>query len=314
MAMCFASVCGDGFVDAGATPVEQCDDGNSMSGDGCSSTCTTEMAVPPTGFRLTNLDLISPRIVADIILFGCRDVTQTPVLGFSVNGALDTAIQPMSSGGDYGLHIVDVMRPLNPAAASTPTELHLDAVCNETPTPDACMADPMPDPVLSNANNQSVGNCFTPVAADVNTRVGTPATYAPTANTVSAPCFVSDEESLTVTLSGIEIPLERARVAATYSGSPATRFVSGVVIGFLSETAAADVILPMDLPVVGGDSLYEHLQAGNRSVVDSAGTTIPDACNVGGGMSEDDADMDGATRGFWFYLNFEAELITWSEP
>lgn len=34
-----APVCGDGYVNTG----EQCDDGNTMSGDGCSSTCQTEM-------------------------------------------------------------------------------------------------------------------------------------------------------------------------------------------------------------------------------------------------------------------------------
>jgi len=32
-------VCGDGFLQAG---VEQCDDGNGSSGDGCSSTCANE--------------------------------------------------------------------------------------------------------------------------------------------------------------------------------------------------------------------------------------------------------------------------------
>ncbi|MBA3465143.1 MAG: DUF4215 domain-containing protein [Deltaproteobacteria bacterium] len=35
--------CGDHFVDAG----EQCDDGNTASGDGCSATCMTEMNPPP---------------------------------------------------------------------------------------------------------------------------------------------------------------------------------------------------------------------------------------------------------------------------
>jgi len=36
-------VCGDGHVDSG----EQCDDGNTANGDGCSATCTTEMPPPP---------------------------------------------------------------------------------------------------------------------------------------------------------------------------------------------------------------------------------------------------------------------------
>jgi cysteine-rich repeat protein len=35
--------CGNGIVEAG----EQCDDGNLVSGDGCSSTCTTEVVTPP---------------------------------------------------------------------------------------------------------------------------------------------------------------------------------------------------------------------------------------------------------------------------
>ncbi|HEX5095528.1 MAG TPA: DUF4215 domain-containing protein [Acidimicrobiia bacterium] len=314
MMTCVRSRCGDGFTDPGGMPVEQCDDGNTTSGDGCSSTCMTEMAVPPTAFRVTNIDLISPRIVV-VPFIGCNDVTQTPVAGFSVNGALDTAVRPMSAGGDYNLHIVNLFRPLAPASASTPVELHLNAMCMEAPTPDSCGPDPMPDTILSNANNMSAGTCFTPVAADVNTRAGTPAAYTPTANTVSAPCFVSDEETLTISVAGIMIPLQRARVAATYSGTPTNRLVTGVVTGFLSETAAADILLPSTLPVVGGDPLYSHLQAGNRSVMNSAGMSIPDGCNVGGGTSEDDADtLPGGTRGFWFFLNFEADLITWTGP
>src|SRR5690606_38066284 len=136
--MCRASTCGDGYLDAGATPPEQCDDSNTKNGDGYSSTCQTESAIPPTKFRVTNLDLISPRIVVSVPLFGCNNVTQNALFGFSVNGELDTAIQPMSAGGDYSLHIVDVFRPLDMAAATTPMDLHFDAACMEAPTPDAC--------------------------------------------------------------------------------------------------------------------------------------------------------------------------------
>lgn len=39
------AVCGNSIVETG----EQCDDGNTVSGDGCSSTCQTEAAAPPTG-------------------------------------------------------------------------------------------------------------------------------------------------------------------------------------------------------------------------------------------------------------------------
>ena len=42
----FGGVCGDGIIDSGIG--EQCDDGNTDGGDGCSSTCQTEVA-PPSG-------------------------------------------------------------------------------------------------------------------------------------------------------------------------------------------------------------------------------------------------------------------------
>jgi hypothetical protein len=185
----------------------------------------------------------------------------------------------------------------------------------EAPTPDSCGPDAMPDIVAAMVTNLSRGTCYTPIAADVNTRAGTPAAYSPTANTVGAPCFVSDEVMITVNLSGITIPLQRARVSATYSGTPPTRLVTGVVTGFLSERAAADILLPDTLPLVGGDPLYSHLQAGNRTATNSMGMSVPDGCNVGGGTNEDDADtLSDGTRGFWFFLNYEAELVTWTGP
>jgi cysteine-rich repeat protein len=316
MMTCVRSRCGDSFIDMGAMLPEQCDDGNTMNGDGCSSTCQTEAMVMPTGFRVTSLRLISPRITAQIPLGGCQDITDNCPMVFgscasdSVNTLLATALRPMSvMMGDYSLHIVNLFRPLNPAAATTPGELHLNAACMEAPTPDSCGPDPMPDTIMASLNNQSSGTCFMPVAADVNTRAGTPATYMPTANTVSAPCFVSDPVSLTVSIGGIMIPLEDARVAATYTGTPPNRLVSGIVVGFLSEAAAVATTLPTSLPVVGGDPLYEHLQAGNRTVMGTA-----DGCNVSGGAHEDDADMNGSVSGFWFFLNFEAERITWTGP
>jgi len=41
LAGCSSSVCGNGMVESG----EQCDDGNTMSGDGCSSTCKVEATI-----------------------------------------------------------------------------------------------------------------------------------------------------------------------------------------------------------------------------------------------------------------------------
>lgn len=316
---CVASACGDGFTDAGASPPEQCDDGNTVGGDGCSSTCQTEVVVP-TGFRITSLDLISPRIVYNIPFRGCRDLTETPTDipfsgPFSVNMALQDEID------SYGLNIVNLFRPLQPSVATSPLDLHLNADCMMGSPRDTCGPDATPDVIMTTANNMSAGTCFTPVAADVNTRAGTPAMYSPTVNTVGGPCYVTSETNLSVTFdvsgSALIVPLQRARIAATYSGSPPNRLITGVVTGFITDRDAADTTVT--LPFVGTVRLYEMLQAANRSTTDSMGATVNDTtCNLNGGPMEDDGDTitsGGSTvRGFWFFLNFEADLVDWTGP
>ena len=48
--------------------------------------------------------------------------------------------------------------------------------------------------------------------------------------------------------------------------------------------------------------------------------TVASACNINeagpGNVAEDDADnvTMPATRGFWFFLNFRASLVTWTGP
>jgi len=44
--------CGDGVIQVG----EECDDGNSTSGDGCSSTCSNEGALAPPGSPVAPTD------------------------------------------------------------------------------------------------------------------------------------------------------------------------------------------------------------------------------------------------------------------
>ena len=317
-AVCGGSRCGDGYLDAGASPAETCDDGNVVSGDGCSSTCTIEAGFLPTGFRFTKLQLISPRIVI-VPFFGCADVTENKTAGFSVNASLAAAIAPTTvttSYGDvgtYSMHFVNLFRPLNPVAATTADELQMNPTCTDG-SPDSCGPAATPSLVSTTASNMAAGTCFAPVAAEVNTRAGTPVAYAPAVNTVSGPCFITAPTSITISISGIGVPLTNATIAATYTGTPTGNLVSGVVRGFLSETAAADTLLPTSLPLVGGTPLYNHLQAGNRSVPNTGGMTIADGCNMSGGANEDDADTVGGVRGFWFFLNFTAELVTWSGP
>jgi cysteine-rich repeat protein len=285
MASCVLSTCGDGYLDTGTTPAEECDDGNLVSGDGCEPDCTIT-GPGPTAFRFVTIRLRDPHFYVDAIW--CQDLTDSAFLGFSVNGALQDSID------DYTLNYLTVHRPLDLAMSTNPMDVVIDGECMAA-TPDICQVGTgMSNPTT--ANNLAAGmTCYTPDSTTLNPG------YMPP-NTVSGPCFVSDPIDLTVNVSGIPIPLSDARVAATYSGGlPPTQLVTGVISGFLSEADAMSTILPGSLPLVGGDTLYQHLAAGGAS-----GSSCEDG--------EDDRDSYMGTTGFWFYLDFTAELVDWSGP
>jgi len=286
-ATCVASRCGDGYLDMGTMPPEVCDDGNLVAGDGCEPDCTPTGGPRPTAFRINSLDLMDPHIYVSFI--GCRDVTDSPLLGFSVNGELQNSID------DYTINYITVHRPLNLAVATNPMDL-VDGTCTSAaPMPPICDIGPMGLVFPSTAHNMGVGStCFTPDPTRLNSAYSRP-------NTVTGPCFVSDPVNIVVTISGTPIPLRDAIVTATYSGGvPPNQLVSGVLTGFLTEADARAAILPASLPLVGGDSIWQHLAAARAS---------GSSCST-----RDDRDTYMGTTGFWFFLNFTATLADWVGP
>ena len=63
-----AGICGNGVVEAN----EECDDGNTVDGDGCSSTCNIEEGVIPTVSLWGLMVIILLLLTTGKILFGCR--------------------------------------------------------------------------------------------------------------------------------------------------------------------------------------------------------------------------------------------------
>ena len=85
-------------------------------------------------------------------------------------------------------------------------------------------------------------------------------------------------------------------------GTRPSRIVNGIIRGFLSEAQAQAATFDMAIPIVGGDTMYEHLAAGGAP---------GSACEGVAGFTTDDRDMLAGETGYWFYLNFEAELVNW---
>jgi cysteine-rich repeat protein len=273
-------VCGNGVVEMG----EQCDDGNTNNNDACTNTCT----FGPTAFRFNTLALRDPHVFVDFIV--CNDVTDTKLAGFSVNDAIKTAITTDGSDADALLDLSPtlVFRPLKQGnGASTSLDVYF-ADCTSPLATTSCKPGALaPESVTSTA--ATAGTCMQPIA-------GTTHGYSPTIANATAPCFSSSSTTVTLMLAGIPITLHDARVAATFSGSPASQVVNGLLEGFISETDANNTILPASLPLVGGKPLSTLLAGGSG------------AC-----PSYSDKDTDNGVVGWWFYLNFTAPTVPWSD-
>lgn len=233
-------------------------------------------AGPPTAYRMDTIVLRDPHLWA---FDGSFDVTDT------VNGDLaDSATMDGDDPPDdvLDLSIVLVLRPADPAAGSTGLDVVIDAVCTAPLAGTTCTTDAESSIVNSTATNGDA-TCLAP-------EDGTTSNYDPAITTPGARCFVSDAESVSIDASGVLLNLQNARVAATYAdGDPPGTITSGLFAGFMTEADAEATILPDDLPLVGGMPLSTLL------------------------LQEDKDTGPGGDPGWWFYFNFTATVVPFTE-
>ncbi|HEV8321937.1 MAG TPA: DUF4215 domain-containing protein [Myxococcota bacterium] len=283
-------VCGNGAVEAG----EECDDGNTTAGDGCDGGCGGEVTV----FRLTDLDLRDPHIYVDIPLLGCNDVTDMvpAMLAPAINESIQAAMGMDYDGdGFIDVSVLLMFTPLDQGGPGGPMEV-ARGLCTLPASGTSCGLDSslMPQPTLY---TNGTGTC-----ADVypGTATALAGGYTPAVGPTTGPCFVTGAISLALDFQGTMVPLSDAQVAATYGGgTPATFFVNGLVRGFIAEATADMLLLPPEVPYVGGMPLSVVLPGG-----------------MGNCALHDDRDVgpDGLTLGWWVYANFVAEQITYTGP
>ena len=147
-------------------------------------------------------------------------------------------------------------------------------------------------------NGTTTADCLAPLAHTLTPRVPG---YSPAIVSTAASCFASTNTTVSLNLGGVPVALSDARIAATYSGNPATTLVNGLLMGFISESTANTTILPSNLPLVGGQPLSLLLPGGRPPGGE------PNCASFS------DIDTHNGVRGWWFYLNFPARRVTWSD-
>lgn len=249
--------------------------------------------VPADSFRLSTLLLRDPHVFIDIPIFGCFDFTDNALplgLGPSLNTQLATAITTDDDGDgflDFSLMLLG--RPLSPAAV----DFRLDTargLCPAPSPPSTCALDPAEVPQTHRYSAFGSGLCLDVLA-------GTTSGYSPAPTPPAASCFVSAERNLGIATATLPLPLQAVQAAATFVGNPASSLSPGLLRGFLSEAVADTLLLPAEVPVVGGQPISILLPGGQ-----------------GNCANHDGRDLFAGELGWWFYFNFTATPTPWTGP
>lgn len=249
--------------------------------------------LPADSFRLATLLLRDPHVFVDIPIFGCYDFTDNALplgLGPSLNTQLATAITTDDDGDgflDFSLMLLG--RPLSPTAA----DFRLDTargLCPAPAPPGTCALDPAEVPQTHRYSSLASGLCL-------DVLPGTTSGYSPAPTPPAASCFVTVARNLGISTATLPLQLQAVQAAATFVGDPATNLAPGLLRGFLSEAVANAVLLPADIPVVGGQPLSILLPGGQ-----------------GNCANHDARDTFAGEPGWWFYFNFSANPTPWTGP
>jgi hypothetical protein len=230
---------------------------------------------------MTKFELRDPHAFAEVFTF-TTDVTAT------LNDQLASSMADDTDGdGLLDQSLVLLFRPMDPSSTSTGGEFLVGAACTAPLETTACSIGVTAEVVSSRVNNQSGATCLDVIA-------GTTSGYDPAVAAASGDCFSTDEISVTIGALGLALDFEAGQIAAPYIGDPTTELgdpgaVNGLFRGFMSEASADAVILPADLPYVGGEPLSSLLKT-------------------------EDQDMGpSGDMGWWFYLNYTATIVDWAD-
>lgn len=248
---------------------------------------------PVSAYRLSDIRLRDPHVFAQVPVFGCRDFTDTDIplaAGSSFNAQLNAPLNQDNNGdGFVDSSTLLLLRPLDLSGRVA----RIDTVAGQCsfPLPSAsCTADPAAVPSIGTYQTVTTGTCLAPLAGTI----GAPA-YTPSIASASAICLTGPASDGGFSGNGLTLPLLAVRLAAQIQSTP-NRLEPGLIRGFLTETAANSILLPANLPLIGGQPLSQLLPGG-----------------AGNCSARNDKDMLNGQPGWWFYFNIVALPVPFTD-
>lgn len=245
----------------------------------------------PKTFRFTDLDLRDPHVFAaiDIGVVLCLDFTDDPlpVVDLAFNPSLEQQINGDADGdGFLDLSSLLLFRPLDTLGVGERVDFDT-GLCTDPAATTVCAAEPTQGPVMTSYDGLSAGTCLETVP-------GTTSGYVPAVGEPFVPCFVTVATTAPFQIGEVEVTLRDLQVSATFVGDPVSDLTTGLIRGFLSEADADAILLPPDLPLVGGMPISVLLPGGTGSCA-----------------SGDDRDTLDGVSGWWLYFNYTATRVTY---
>ena len=238
----------------------------------------TVTPAPPTAFRIDQLALRDPHVLVDVGV--CIDVTDPPGLGgYSANGLIDSQLTADGDGdGFLDFNLLAIFRPLlQPPFAGSDVDIET-AQCTPPVGSEVCSPGAA-TPQTTTYQNQSSGVCLSPVPG--TTGPGNGGSYSPGVLSPAAPCAKSASTSISFPFGSLSIPLEAVQIGARYVGDPATGLADGLIVSFISEADANQILLPADFPLFAGQPLSVLLPAAPATARPTTGTRVPEASSAG---------------------------------
>lgn len=246
---------------------------------------------PPAALRYTGIWLRDPHFFVPVPFLGCTDFTDSAASGGlpSVNGVLAAKIVSDDDSDGYSdLSLMLLFRPFDPNAVGEIVDAR-NGACVPPADATSCHVNTSGPSVRGYYDGLPAGPCLMIDPGDVSG-------YGPGVTEPTAPCFTTAAQGLDFTVFGDQpLPLQDAQISARIVGSAPDDLIEGLIVGFLRQDDADNILIPASYPIIGGQPISILLPGG--------------AGNCSGG---DDTDSHDSSNGWWFYLNFTAENVSWT--